>query len=150
MPYLVDTNMLTRSVQPHASEHQLAVDSIAMLRRRGEQLFITAQNITEFWSVATRPANVNGLGLSLSQVDQATRQLEQHFPLLPDTPAIYLAWRQLVVTVGVSGRQVHDARLVAVMQAYGLTHLLTFNPSDFRRYPGIAVIHPQDVIPASP
>ncbi|MEI6442036.1 MAG: hypothetical protein WCO29_02610 [Nostocales cyanobacterium ELA583] len=32
------------------------------------------------------------------------------------------------------GVNVHDARLVAVILAHGLTHILTFNISDFKRY----------------
>jgi hypothetical protein len=44
-----------------------------------------------------------------------------------------------------SPAQVHDARLVAVMRVHGLTHVLTFNPTDFTRYPGITVVRPQDV-----
>jgi hypothetical protein len=45
----------------------------------------------------------------------------------------------------VSGKQVHDARIVALMQALGVTRLLTLNPSDFSRYPEITIIEPQDV-----
>jgi hypothetical protein len=34
---------------------------------------------------------------------------------------------------------------------YGITNLLTFNPPDFTRYPGIQVVHPNDVTkPANP
>jgi predicted nucleic acid-binding protein len=53
--------------------------------------------------------------------------------------------RELVVAAGVSGVQVHDARLVAVMRVYGLTHILTLNAPDFRRYPGIVAVDPQEV-----
>jgi len=45
----------------------------------------------------------------------------------------------------VSGRQVHDARLAAVMLAHGVSHVLTFNVEDFRRYPGIVTVNPHDV-----
>jgi hypothetical protein len=41
---------------------------------------------------------------------------------------------------------VHDARLVASTLAHGVTHLLTFNATDFRRYPGIVVVPPEDVL----
>ena len=34
------------------------------------------------------------------------------------------------------------------MLVHGLTHLLTFNVDDFRRFEGITVVHPQDVTPA--
>jgi predicted nucleic acid-binding protein len=50
-----------------------------------------------------------------------------------------------VETYGVSGRQVHDARLAAVMEVHGVTHILTFNTDDFRRYPGIISVDPHAV-----
>ena len=62
-----------------------------------------------------------------------------------ETPAIYPLWRSLVDAHDVIGRQVFDARLVAVMQAHGLTHLLTLNPAHFRRFPGLTVVDPHDV-----
>jgi predicted nucleic acid-binding protein len=42
---------------------------------------------------------------------------------------------------------VHDARLVAVMRTHGVTHILTFNVSDFVRYQsmGIVPVHPSSV-----
>ena len=43
-------------------------------------------------------------------------------------------WRRLVVNYGVSGVQVHDARLVATMLVHDVTHILTFNTQDFIRY----------------
>lgn len=75
------------------------------------------------------------------------RAIERLFPLLPDGPLIHQTWRALVVSAGVSGRQVHDARLAAVMHAHGIGHLLTFNTGDFRRYAGIRAVHPQDLLP---
>ena len=47
------------------------------------------------------------------------------------------------------GKQVHDARLVAVCHVYKVTHLLTFNVAHFTRYvgfgPGIVVVDPATV-----
>jgi predicted nucleic acid-binding protein len=56
----------------------------------------------------------------------------------------------LLVVHAVKGKQVHDARLVAMMEAHGITHILTLNGADFARYPGIVVIDPAGVIPPSP
>ena len=101
----------------------------------------------DFWNVATRPANKNGLGLSPRVADRLLRLMERLFPVIPDVADIYPAWRQLVVTFGVSGVQVHDARLVAAMQVNGLTHILTFNTTDFVRYAplGIVALDPNSV-----
>jgi predicted nucleic acid-binding protein len=51
----------------------------------------------------------------------------------------------LVIQQRVSGKPAHDARLVAAMQVHGITSILTFDKSDFSRYPGIEVIHPADI-----
>jgi predicted nucleic acid-binding protein len=40
-----------------------------------------------------------------------------------------------------------DARLVAAMNVHAITSILTFDVDDFKRYPGIRVLHPQDVTP---
>jgi predicted nucleic acid-binding protein len=143
--YLADTNILLRWAQPSDPLHHLTTAAVKELLRRGDQVYVTPQNYVEFWSVATRPAAVNGLGMSPTEAAAELRQLEALFPLLPDVPAIYPEWLQLVVSVGVSGAQVHDARLVAVMRAHGVSHILTLNPSDFRRFAGITVVRPQDV-----
>jgi len=68
---------------------------------------------------------------------------------LPETPDIFLAWKALVQVAGVTGKQVHDARLVAICQVYGVTHILTFNVRHFTRLvsfaPGISVVDPLNV-----
>ena len=47
----------------------------------------------------------------------------------------------------VLGVQVHDARLVAAMIAHNVTHILTFNVTDFARYTdeGIEAVNPAAV-----
>ncbi len=59
-----------------------------------------------------------------------------------DSEAIHAEWRRLVVKYRVSGVQVHDTRLVAAMLVHGITHILTFNPNDFARYPEITAVNP--------
>jgi len=48
----------------------------------------------------------------------------------------------LVSAQKVLGKKAHDTRLVATMQRHGLTHLLTFNSSDFQRFTNIVVLNP--------
>lgn len=67
------------------------------------------------------------------------------FPVLEDNPLVFENWLRLVSSHGVAGKQAHDARLIAVMQAHGLTTLLTFNTEDFSRYAGITAIHPDSL-----
>ena len=64
-----------------------------------------------------------------------------------DLDAVYMEWRNLVTSHGVSGKKSHDARLVAAMKVHGVSHLLTFNTDDFKRFPGIVTINPSVLEP---
>jgi predicted nucleic acid-binding protein len=141
MRILVDTNVLLRQLEPNHVHHQVALAATVRLLAAGEELCVAVQNITEFWVVATRPTNSNGLGLDLSVAAAAVDQIEHTFTLLPEDPALYAIWKSLVITYHVGGLEAYDARLVAVMQVHNLTAILTFNAADFRRY-GISVLDP--------
>lgn len=149
MAYLLDTNLLGRLANVLDVSHPVAANAVMKLHRAGEVLHITAQNLIEFRNIATRPKTLNGLGLSVVQAEAKATLFEATFPLLPETPDIYPAWKAIVGALGIIGKQVHDARLVAVCHAQKVTHLLTFNVSDFTRMagcgPGIAVVHPATI-----
>jgi len=107
------------------------------------------QNVTEFWNVRTRPADRNGYGLAIAETNGRVESIERTMTFLPDSDQVYSIWRQLVIAKNVRGVQVHDARLVAIMLAYGLTKILTLNQPDFLRYPEIEAVHPREVQPSS-
>ncbi|HYG83225.1 MAG TPA: PIN domain-containing protein, partial [Pyrinomonadaceae bacterium] len=83
MSYLVDTNVLLRSVQKTHPMHKDAARAIRVLLARGEELCITPQNLIEFWAVATRPVAANGLGLTTVQAARRVRRLKKLFKLQP-------------------------------------------------------------------
>ena len=149
MPWLLDTNILIRLTNQGDAHHAVASQAVTTLHARGELLHLTPQTLVEFRAVATRPPNVNGLGLLPAEASRRAAIYEAMFPLLDETPAIYPAWRAVADAVGVIGKQVHDARLVAVCHAHAVTHLLTFNVAHFTRTaaepPGVVVVHPANV-----
>lgn len=147
MIYLADTNILLRFLQSTDDRYPIVQSAVEKLRASGHQLKTTPQNFTEFWRTSTRPTDKGGFGMTPLATDQLLRIIEQHFPLLPDSPNVYSGWRQLVVTYNVSGVKVHDARLVAAMICQGVTHILTFDTEDFARYKpeGIVAVNPTDV-----
>jgi len=120
--------------------------AIAVLLGKGETLHFTLQNISEFWNVATRPLESNGLGFSIDLTLSEVEKIERVLTLLPDTPAIYPEWKRLVAQHSVRGAKVHDTRLVAAMNVHSVRSLLTFNSDDFVRF-GIEVLHPTSVGP---
>lgn len=146
MDHLADTGVLLRFSQRAQPEHALARDALRRLRRAGHRICVVTQNMAEFWCVATRPASARGgFGLTVQEADRAVRLLERLFHRLPDTDEAYGIWRALLTSNAVSGVAAHDARIVAAMIARGLTRIITFDPADFDRYPGITVVHPQTV-----
>ena len=143
--YLIDTNILLRLSKQDDPSHSVVQTAVDTLTKRGAQLCYTAQNISEFWNVCTRPASHNGFGLSIRETDTRVQAIELLMALLPDNEQAYRIWRQLVVRNGVRGVQVHDARLAAAMQAHGVSHILTLNQPDFARYAPVNVVHPQAI-----
>ncbi len=117
MKFLVDTNILTRLTQPSHHHHGTARNALESLRRANHHGVIVPQVPYEFWVVCTRPASENGLGLPVQRVIAEFATIK----------ALY-------------------ARLVAAMMRHGLTHILTFNPTDFARYAGITVLAPDKLI----
>jgi predicted nucleic acid-binding protein len=149
LSYLIDSNLLLRWSQPYTAQHPIAVNAVAKLHTQGEGVVIVPQCLVEFWAVGSRPVSANGFGLSLTDVHREVQRIKQFFPLLHDDALVYPTWESLVYSVGVSGKQVHDARLVAAMHVHRISHILTFNGSDFARYqsagPGIVVVDPGSI-----
>ena len=146
MRVLVDTNILLRSAQPNHPLFHQATHTVSKLIRQKDAVFFCSQNIAEFWNVATRPADLNGLGLSHEEVLQEVGSIETLLTLLPDIPAIYAAWKEIVRDHKVRGVKVYDARLVATMRVYAVESVLTFNTADFKRYGNIAALHPSSIL----
>ena len=85
------------------------------------------------------------MGRTAAEAEAQVNRLKALFPLLLDIPAIYQEWERLVIAHAAIGVNVHDARLLAAMLAHNLTHILTFNTSDFTRYSEITAVHPKAV-----
>ncbi len=126
------------------------MNALSRLTAMGEDLTVARQNYVEFRSVATRPANVNGLGMTPEEADAELDTMEGLFLPLSDTDAVYAAWRDLCRRAAVSGKQVHDTRIAAVCAVYGVSIILTWNPKDFKRFepliPGLRVLTPEEVM----
>jgi len=146
MSYLVDTNVLLRSVQKSHPMQSDADRAITLLLHSPEAVSVIPQNLIEFWAVATRPQIQNGLELSVDETARQIAYFKSIFMLLPDADAIFQEWERLVREHQVVGKQVYDARLVAAMSVHNLTHLLTFNTTDFKRFTEITAVIPATIL----
>ena len=144
---LVDTNVLLRALDRQHQLCRVARRAMINLRRHNYNLFLTAQNLIEFWAVATRPVDANGLGMSTQWSAAQLTRIKRFFSILPDTADMFAEWERIVIQQEVSGKKAHDARLVASMKVYDITKILTFNSADFSRFPDITIIEPQKLSP---
>ena len=115
MRYLADSNILLRSLQPAHPMYADAVQAVETLIAQANEICVFNQSLIEFWNSATRPVENNGLKLSTAQTATELQRIETMLTILPDNPAVYPEWRRLVIQHSVSGKQVHNTRLVAAM-----------------------------------
>ena len=73
--YLLDTNILLRANDPNSSSYPLIMNVVDMIIRQGGECLITSQILIEFWVVATRPKDVNGLGWTTQTIQQEINQI---------------------------------------------------------------------------
>lgn len=146
--WLADSNVWLRSSEPDHPMYSAATHAVKTILEK-DDIALVPQTMNEFWRVVTAPLDKQrgGFGWDVAQADKKIQQLEMNFSMKYDTAEVYRKWRATVLTLGVTGIQVHDARIAAAMLAHGLTHILTFNVKDFQRYVslGITVVHPNDV-----
>lgn len=145
MSYVVDTNVLARTVHKNHPMQPVAKAAIKNLLDQGESLFVFPQSLYEFWVMATRPEDANGFGMSVAEAKNKVADFEMMLTMKLDQPSIYTEWKRLVTQHSVMGKPAHDARIVAAMKVHGITHLLTFNVGDFKRFQQITVVSPNEV-----
>jgi predicted nucleic acid-binding protein len=149
---LVDTSCLLRLSGENDAREAATQAAMDQLTGEGRTLSVAPQNFVEFRAVATRPAAVNGLGLTLAEVEVELDRFNELFLVLPED-GFFPEWRRLCLLAGVSGKQVHDTRLVAVCVVSGVQTILTWNPKDFLRFvafvPGLTILTPDAVLAAA-
>jgi predicted nucleic acid-binding protein len=89
------------------------------------------------------------MGLSCEQANANLRDFLLLVPCLPEPPDMVLRWQKVVTRYAVAGKQAHDARLVALMEAHALNRILTFNAMDFARYSFVQSVSPAQLLAAS-
>jgi len=148
MPYLLDTGILLRLIDERDPQHDLVQSAVGMLGNRREELLIGTQNIAELWNVATRPIANNGLALPCTTVLTLYEDtIESICSVVCEPDPLPTQFKDLLTKYAVVGKQVHDARLVALMLCWQIDNILTLNERNFRRYApeGIHVITPDSL-----
>ncbi len=80
----VDANILLRVRDADDPRHAVCVEALNRLQDGTNELLICAQVLIEYWAVATRLRDVNGLGLSAAEAALDFDEFCRAFVLLPE------------------------------------------------------------------
>jgi len=137
----IDTNVLYYATNGLSPFHQIASSTLLAIRQQGVEMVISPQILREFLAVATRSYVTAGVP-TLADTIQNFNTFQTTFRVVVDTEQILSNLINLVQNIRMGGKQIHDANIVATMQAYGITHLLTHNTADFARFAHLITVVP--------
>ena len=138
---LLDTNIILRAKQEDSVHYKEVTEKLIGLISSGEELVVCPQVIYEFYVVATRPVEKNGLGLSSSIAMKEINNILETYSMSEENRQVFFYWQQLINDYQVIGKNAHDTRIVAYMMSNNILKLYTINKKDFKRFePGIELI----------
>ena len=128
----VDTNVLVFANNVTSVYCTQARKRLSQLLDGGDELWISRQVIREYLAVTSRlnlPRSV-----ATADIVVGLQNLISGFLVADEDEVTTRHLLQLLRDVPSGGKQVHDANVVATMQAYSITQLLTHNLADFARF----------------
>ena len=145
-PVFVDTNILVFANTATAPFHAEAQAALLSFATPGVELWISRQVLREYLATLSRPQSFTAPVPVATLVADIIR-FQSQFRIAEDGPAVTANLLALLTTIPIGGKQVHDANIVATMQAYGLRRLLTHNTADFARFGAFIQVEPLPTTP---
>ena len=136
----IDTNVLLSATDESRLNHEAARRLITQSGRDGLHLAVSGQILREYMVVATRPMNVNGLGLDTRDAIGNVNALLRYVRLYDETEATAEQLRRLGLKHDLHGKRFHDANIVATMSVHGIRALITDNLRDFASFDDIDAV----------
>ena len=130
----VDTNVLLAAADEDRAEHKASIAMLEDWPAAGVALYTSGQVFREYLAVASRPAKLNGLGMSRHDAVSNIRQLRSRLRQVEETSKVTDRLLDLLDIVDCGGKQIHDANLVATMLVHGVEVIVTSNVQDFARF----------------
>lgn len=131
---ILDTNVLLAATDEARAEHGSAIVALDEWPASGMTLYTSGQIMREYLAVATRPVPHNGLGLERSAAAGNVRALRLRLRLLAESAKVGERLLELIDEIDCTGKQVHDANVVATMLVHGIDTIVTRNVADFARF----------------
>jgi len=128
----IDTNILVYATDDKSPFHSKSLDMLNQLMTEGNECAISPQIVREYLVVFTRGISPDDAARSAA-LHNIAKFLEA-FTLLDENHETVYRLQTILENSAVGGKQIHDANIVAVMQAHGVKRLLTHNIDDFKKY----------------
>ncbi|HAN78893.1 MAG TPA: VapC toxin family PIN domain ribonuclease [Bacteroidales bacterium] len=135
----IDTNILIYANYSDSVLKDQARSKIIWYLQNDYELWISRQVIREFLVYITRFNFENEKLSSTELLNSVFNNLDQ-YNIAEDSNITTQKLRYLIEKYELSGKKIHDANIVATMQEYNITKLLTHNIKDFERFINIIEI----------
>ncbi len=142
----VDTNVLLTATDESRPFHREATRLLTGDVVQSLGLAVSGQVLREYLVVATRPVNQNGLGLGIQGATSNVNEFLRSLDMYSETEEVPGRLRQLALAHDIHGKRLHDANIVATMEAHGIRALVTQNADDFAPFVGIAILSITDAV----
>lgn len=140
-PVFIDTNILVYASTVRSPLHQVARQALQERYDSGAELWISRQILREYLATLTRSQSFTD-PLPVETLLEEIQVYQSRFRVAEDNAQVTASLLALMQQVSVGGKQVHDANIVATMQACGIEQLLTHNTIDFERFAALITVLP--------
>ena len=128
----IDTNIFLNAAFAQREKHQECQQEIEAQVSQDAELWISGQVIREFLRVATKMES-EGKELSFGEIRYRLNRYLTLCLIADETPEVRETLLRLWSELEIRGKHIHDANIVATMQAAGIPTLLSLDKG-FRRY----------------
>src|SRR5579859_5538735 len=129
----IDTNILLRATVQRMPLHSECKALVTQLWTDNSVIWISRQVIRQYLVQLTHPKTINP-PLAPAEIYERVAEIRSLFRVADDTDSVTTHLITLLRTHPTSGKQVHDANVVATMLAYGIDTLVTLNLDDLKRF----------------
>jgi predicted nucleic acid-binding protein len=131
----VDTNILFYANNPTETFGIAAITKMNMLLQAKNELVISSQIIREYVAVTLRNAQYHKLPMpaTVESVKENVAVFRRDFTVITETNDLLDTWLSLLPQITTS-KDVFDFNIVATIKNEGISHILTHNVTDFRKF----------------
>ena len=140
---MVDTNILLSATNKERADHETSYRVFSKALEMGVHLATCGQVLREYLVVATRPVEVNGLGLSLEDSLKNLEWFRKRQVYLEEPESVHHILVKLIQAKQATGKSIHDMNIAALMRQHGFRAILTNNADDFSGITGIEALGPR-------